>query len=44
MQEANYYWPRKTKRKSGEIVKSPRDIVDTGLLMESQSVELELTP
>ena len=44
MQEATYYWPRETKRKSGEIVGSPRDIVDTGRLMESQSVELEITP
>ena len=29
-------WPRKTKRKNGTTVNTPRDIVDTGDLMRSQ--------
>lgn len=30
-------WPRATKRKSGQVVYSPRDIVDEGTLINSQS-------
>lgn len=32
-------WPRKTTRVNGSVVTSPRDIVDTGSLKRSQSVE-----
>ena len=32
-------WPRRTVRKSGEVVGSPRDIVDTGNLLDSQKLE-----
>ena len=34
-------WPGKTKRKNGEIAGSPRDIVDTGELRNSQSLRFE---
>ena len=30
-------WPRSTKRKNGSTVSSPRDIVDEGILLASQS-------
>lgn len=30
-------WPRETLRKSGEVVRSPRSIVDTGELLRSYS-------
>jgi len=33
-----YDWPRTTERSSGEVVSSPRDIVDTGELKESLEV------
>lgn len=36
--EESYPWPRPTKRKSGRTVRSPRDIVDTGKLLESKVV------
>lgn len=29
-------WPRETQRSSGRVVRSPRDIVDTGELLKSQ--------
>ena len=32
-----YDWPTATRRKSGELVRSPRNIVDTGTLLRSQS-------
>lgn len=31
-----YEWPRVTERVNGEVVSSPRDIVDTGELQDSQ--------
>ena len=31
-----YSWPRQTKRKNGQTVRSPRDIVDLGGLLRSQ--------
>lgn len=34
-------WPNVTKRKSGEIARSPRDIVDTKELANSQSLRFE---
>lgn len=33
-----YDWPRPTKRKSGKTVTSPRDIIDTGALLESKAI------
>ena len=35
-----YPWPNKTRRRNGETVESPRDIVDTSVLRESQTVQL----
>lgn len=32
-------WPRKTWRANGEVVGSPRNIVDTGALRDSQEIE-----
>lgn len=32
-----YSWPRRTRRRSGERVGSPRNIVDLGNLLESQT-------
>jgi hypothetical protein len=34
-------WPRETKRQSGEIVFTPRNIVDTGQLKDSQQLFFE---
>lgn len=34
-------WPRDTKRKNGDIVGAPRDIVDRGELANSQSLRFE---
>lgn len=34
-----WYWPNFTVRSSGNIVGSPRDIVDTGALRDSQTIE-----
>jgi hypothetical protein len=31
-----YDWPRKTRRRNGTVVASPRDIVDTGRFLRSQ--------
>ena len=36
IQTVEWEWPRKTKRKNGTTVNTPRDIVDTGDLMRSQ--------
>lgn len=36
MDEKIYDWPNRTYRKSGEIVDSPRNIVDTGYLRNSR--------
>lgn len=33
-----YPWPRETRRRNRDIVGSPRDIVDTGKLLESKVV------
>ena len=33
-------WPRDTKRKNGDVVGSPRNIVDTGKLKDSYSMEI----
>lgn len=30
-------WPRKTRRRNGQVVGSPRDIVDTGEFIDSQT-------
>lgn len=35
-----WFWPNNTQRSDGTIVGSPRDIVDTGALRDSQSIEL----
>lgn len=32
-------WPNRTKRKNGEVVGSPRDIIDTGALLQSKRRE-----
>lgn len=37
--DPKWNWPRETRRKNGEIVTSPRDIVDTQELKNSQFVE-----
>lgn len=37
--DPKWNWPRPTQRKNGEIVTSPRDIVDTQELKNSQFVE-----
>ncbi|MGL5719594.1 MAG: hypothetical protein ACRCYP_02185 [Alphaproteobacteria bacterium] len=34
-----YYWPNVTIRENGDVVESPRDIVDTGALRDSLVVE-----
>lgn len=40
--EANVYaWPRRTIRSSGQEVGSPRDIVDTGQLRDSQKYRVD---
>ena len=36
-----YGWDRETVRSSGETVSSPRDIIDTGELRESQELSFE---
>jgi hypothetical protein len=36
-----YTWPRTTYRKNGEVADSPRNIIDTQELYNSQSVSLE---
>jgi hypothetical protein len=36
IQDPKWEWPRQTKRSNGEVVGSPRDILDTGELLESQ--------
>lgn len=38
IQDDRYPWPRKTRRSDGSIADSPRDIVDTAHLLESQSL------
>lgn len=36
IQKFQFRWPRETKRKSGAVVGSPRDIVDTKAFLRSQ--------
>lgn len=36
-----YQWPRITRRRSGQIARSPRNIVDLGNLRNSQSMEIK---
>lgn len=35
---AQFAWPRSTRRSRGQIVSSPRDIVDTGEFLRSQAL------
>lgn len=37
--EKRYYWDKPTRRRNGEVVTSPRDIVDTKLLYNSHAIE-----
>ena len=39
--DTRWQWPRTTVRKSGAVVDSPRDIVDTGELKNSYQVQYE---
>jgi len=41
MESEIWDWPRQTKRRSGEIVDSPRNIVDLGDLYDSQTLSFE---
>lgn len=38
---AQFAWPRTTRRRSGQVVSSPRDIVDTGAFLRSQTLSRE---
>ena len=37
IRDTQFGWPNKTRRKNGELVGSPRDIVDTGNFASSQT-------
>jgi hypothetical protein len=39
IEDTKWNWPRETVRKNGGVVGSPRDIVDTGELKNSQFIE-----
>ena len=39
VEDSKWNWPRETVRKNGTVVGSPRDIVDTGELKNSQFIE-----
>lgn len=39
VQAVQYDWPRSTKRRNGQVVTSPRNIVDLGTLLRSQQRE-----
>lgn len=39
IEDTKWNWPRETVRKNGTVVSSPRDIVDTGELKNSQFIE-----
>ena len=39
IEDTKWTWPRETVRKNGSVVGSPRDIVDTGELKNSQFIE-----
>lgn len=41
LEDVRWQWPRTTVRKSGDVVSSPRDIVDTGELKNSYQVQYE---
>ncbi len=41
LEDVRWQWPRTTVRKSGDVVGSPRDIVDTGELKDSYEVQYE---
>lgn len=41
LEDVRWQWPRTTVRKSGDVVASPRDIVDTGELKNSYEVQYE---
>ena len=36
---AIYFWPNETVRSTGEIASSPRNVIDTGQLQDSQAVK-----
>jgi len=36
IETAVYYWPNETRRSTGQVVDSPRDIVDQGTFRDSQ--------
>jgi len=39
IEDSKWTWPRETVRQNGSVVSSPRDIVDTGELKNSQFIE-----
>jgi hypothetical protein len=39
MASEKWDWPNETRRKNGQIVNSPRDIIDTGALLQSKRRE-----
>lgn len=39
MESEVWSWPRDTYRVNGDVVGSPRDIIDTGALMDSRSLD-----
>ena len=41
IQDEKWVWGNVTHRRNGQIVGSPRDIVDTGRLLESQTLEIQ---
>jgi hypothetical protein len=41
IESPHWYWPNETKRKSGQVVSSPRDIVDKEKLLKSQDVKID---
>jgi hypothetical protein len=43
IEDAKWEWPRETRRRNGEVVGSPRDIVDTGNLRDGQYYEIDGT-
>lgn len=40
IQDKKWKWGNVTRRRNGQVVGSPRDIVDTGNLLNSQTLEL----
>lgn len=43
IEDKGWDWPRETRRRSGQVVGSPRDIVDTQTLRNSQDYDIEGT-